>query len=266
MKRERPRLTNDAFSSIFPNIPACLSSSAPPQRTDPAARCQRQEQRAEEAFADWMAADRIEEFTTILDGFQQRLSEQLVTSWQWKVTDKSQCFYTVDLDEKPSIASCIKIHSNLQGFVYIDGIQEHRSWLLWILGSDSILSKWSQLENLLSHYKMSRKAVRDDLTLEETIKLICAMVTDKLKNADSDVEGCDDDDNDDNSFNIGTVKFCVEQLKLSCGSPYGRRYSNNMLRFEFTLFVYSFSCYRILSIARQLFCHSLGIYRSSLQC
>lgn len=63
----------------------------------------------------------------------------------------------------------------------------------------------------------------------------------------NNVGGCDDDDDkDENSINIGTVKFYVEQLKLFCASPYARRYSNDMLRFAFTLSVYSSLCYHIL--------------------
>lgn len=92
--------------------------------------------------------------------------------------------YFIDLEEKPSIASCVKVHSNLQVVVYIDEVREHGSRLCWILGSDPILSKWSQLENLLSHYKVPRNAVKDDLTLQETIKLVCDMLDDKLNNAE----------------------------------------------------------------------------------
>jgi hypothetical protein len=48
---------------------------------------------------------------------------------------------------------------------FVNGVCEHDSRLVWVLGVGCKLQQWSQLENLLSHYKASRNSVAENLTL-----------------------------------------------------------------------------------------------------
>ena len=139
--------------------------------------------------------------------------------------------------------------------VYVNGVREHDSRFTWVLGTDSSLKRWSQLENLFSHYNCAqpRTGMQGDLTLVESVNVASNILTSALQKVNVDDYDDADDDGDkdlvgngDSNCNMSAVRFCVEQLQLACSSPYSRRYSNNMLQFAFTLFVRSSACCRIL--------------------
>lgn len=246
IKRDRPKLTDDAFPSIFANIPVYLSSSVPTLRRNPADRLAELELRHEQSITDWITSDEIATFSAVCDNFQDRLSDYL-QDWNWRMHDEYMCLYIVNFDNVPYVSSCVKILCDLSVCVYINGLREHDSRLVWVLGAGCKLERWSQVENLLSHYKTSRKTVSDYLTLQGTVNLVCDMLTDQLVEFDAtEFDAYDDCGSYDVSVNVACVKLCIEQLRLACSSPYSRQYSNDMLQFAFTLFVRSSSCYRIL--------------------
>lgn len=65
VKRERPKLSADAFPSIFPNTPAYLSLEAARKRKAPDDRRLELSIRDEEQFQDWIAGDEINSFGDI---------------------------------------------------------------------------------------------------------------------------------------------------------------------------------------------------------
>jgi hypothetical protein len=81
---KKPKLTENAYATIFPNTPSYLSSEPPRKRKTPVDRRQEMSQRDEQQF-DWMASDRIETFDEMsdkMDNFLKRyLSQGLCLYW-----------------------------------------------------------------------------------------------------------------------------------------------------------------------------------------
>jgi hypothetical protein len=96
VNRERPKLTDDAFPSIFQNVPSYLSTPVQPPRKDPEVRRQEQERLHEQSFVEWINDDEIATFISLKDTFQSRLLDYL-TDWSFKADDEYICFLNCEL-------------------------------------------------------------------------------------------------------------------------------------------------------------------------
>jgi hypothetical protein len=112
--------------------------------------------------------------------------------------------------------------------------------LAWILGKEALLRRWSQLQNMFSHYKNAddRLIVIDNcIEVQSEVSKVC----DKLdKIVERTSQNCDMD------VNKRYLVFCCEQLRLACIAAKRRRYSSDLLRVAFLLFTRSSVAYRIL--------------------
>jgi len=81
LDRKKIKLTDDAFPSVFPNLPAYLSIHVPAKRKDPDDRRKAAEQHSQEV-ANWLATDNVISFVNFRDSFKEHLSEML-TSWKY---------------------------------------------------------------------------------------------------------------------------------------------------------------------------------------
>jgi hypothetical protein len=106
VKRDRPKLTEDAYPSIFPNVPDYLSTPVPPKRTNSSDRRQLQERREEQSFTEWMESDEICGFDVLSEKFQEHLVGHL-DDWQCKVFRENMCFYKIDFAGTPSVTCCV---------------------------------------------------------------------------------------------------------------------------------------------------------------
>ena len=224
--RQRPRLTDDAVPTIFHNIPGYLSTPLPPKRKTPDDRHQELQQRLNDSFTDWLSSDEVKVFSDVTDNLLAKL-EQYMQQWNYKLMDDCVWFYLLSFHCVPCVTCCIQLCSNLNVCVFVNGARLHDNQLAWILGAGCVLSRWSQLENLLSHYAGTDGSVyNQDLTFVQSIKMLCDVISKKLDDDDNEDEFDNDDDDDDKSYNVACIKFCVEQLQLAMTSPYSRRYSN----------------------------------------
>ena len=99
--------------------------------------------------------------------------------------------------------------------MYVDGIQIHDSRLLWVLCEGCVLKRWSELENLSRHYSRTDRTFHNDMTLTQSVKLMCDVVTEKLEQAaDTDY---DESTDGDKSCNLTCIRFCggVERSRLA---------------------------------------------------
>ena len=152
------------------------------------------------------------------------------------------CFFYIFCDEStvPHIRVCIKVFCDMNVAVFVNNEEIDRVKLSWILGSEGVLRRWSQLQNMLSHYKNADEqlaAIGNCKELESGISAIC----DKL---DKIVEKASE--NSDINVNIRHFVFCIEQLRLACVVATRRRYSSDLLRVAFLLFTRSSVAYRVL--------------------
>lgn len=70
--RNIPKLTNDAYPTIFPNQPSYHTLAIPKERKNPQERVQKLLQRDEGSFSDWCEHDNIPDFQYFKSEVQKR--------------------------------------------------------------------------------------------------------------------------------------------------------------------------------------------------
>jgi hypothetical protein len=94
--RQRWKLADDAFPSIFPELPAYLSTPLPSKRKTPAERRTEIATRENLAVADWLSLDRIQNFAEFVSGIATRLTDNLV-DWKCYQGTDVVVFYIIDV-------------------------------------------------------------------------------------------------------------------------------------------------------------------------
>ena len=156
--RERPKLSDDAYPSIFPNCPGYLTEEPLPKRLKtPEDRRKQLDVREEERIQEFLEADVIRDF----DCFTNHFAEHSNSSWinHFNNDDQTWHFYLIReaLDRPPSLESSIRVFSSLKIEVFTKNsvnvlIKEPFARVKWALNEDGFLLTWSQFESLLSHY------------------------------------------------------------------------------------------------------------------
>ena len=202
-------------------------------------------------------AEACERDSAVLDSF---LADDLITSYEclvsqlptkiernkrWIISSSPSSTVIFVLDEAsyvPRIALSVKVDINCIVRVFVGESELPGHQLSWLLNSRCLLKRWSQFENILSHYVHPENRVHyDDVINIDGVrrtngKFCCFMETTCLS---LDFDNVDD-------FNVPCLIFCVEQLRLSCVNVCRRRYSSDLLRFAFLLHNRSSAGYRIL--------------------
>jgi hypothetical protein len=106
VKRERPKLTDDTYPSIFANIPEYLSSAVPPKCRNPADRRVELKLRHEQAVTDWIKLDEIDRFSAACNSFQDHLLDYL-KDWKTKMHDEYLCLYIVNFHSVPYVSTVV---------------------------------------------------------------------------------------------------------------------------------------------------------------
>jgi hypothetical protein len=249
VKRQFPRpspiLTDDAYPSKFPDLPPHLSCAVAESRRNPEERRAEAVQRDEVLFQQFLDKDVIVSY----DCFVNNVKQYVVSSdlWQLVIGDvslqTSTLICTVDNTSYiPRLGVCIRINNDLTVQLFVTGVEISASKLEWILGNCSTLSRWSQLENILSHYSHYNL----EESTEPTQKLSCEYVVSNVVKMLEELCEYEEENNSDVTCSMPCILFCIEQLKLCCVHPFKRRYSSDLLRFAFVLFNRSSACYRIL--------------------
>jgi THAP domain/Transposase protein len=240
--RERPLLTDDAFPTIFPSLPSYLSTPLPRKRRDPCERRVEACDRDTAVLESFLADDLITSYECFVDKLHTKT--ELDKRWIISSSPSSTVIFVLDdVSYMPRIAVSVKVEINCVVRVFIGESELPSHQLSWLLNSRCSLRRWSQFENILSHYVHPENRVHhDDVVNSDVVrrtidKFCCFMETTCLSL---------DFDNDDN-FNMPCLIFCVEQLRLACVNVCRRRYSSDLLRFAFLLYNRSSACYRILA-------------------
>lgn len=96
-----PKLTDDAYPSLFPNTPFYLSSEPQVKRRKPEDRKQEQQQRSEKQFEEWMISDQILDFTSLVNKLPEFLQDY--SNWMLTVRDNKLCVYKLNITYIPTI-------------------------------------------------------------------------------------------------------------------------------------------------------------------
>jgi hypothetical protein len=244
--RDVPVLTDDAYPTVFDGLPSYLSNPLPPKRVDPARRRLKVEEKNTRDWENWLEDDVILDYTTFTEQLLTRLGDYTTLNggpWIFhKGISALFLFIFNETSQIPGLSVCVKVSVDMHVSVTLKNCEVLSEKLSWILSDDLILRRWSQMENLVSHYKCSALTEQETLTVND----IDGKLNDVCKILDLVIELASNDSTDDINIDFRPISFCMEQLRLACVSAKRRRYSSDLLRFAFLLFTRSSACYKIL--------------------
>jgi hypothetical protein len=241
--RDVPVLTSDAIPTLFDGLPSYLSTQLLPPRKDSNRRHSNIELHNINVMDAWLQEDIIADFNNLAELVIQRCSDELSSNGLWTLHRGSNAlfFYIFnDASVIPCLRVCIKVFCDMHITVFFKNEEVVSEKLGWILGKEVLLRRWSQLQNMFSHYKNAddRLIVIDNcIEVQSEVSKVC----DKLdKIVERTSQNCDMD------VSKRYLVFCCEQLRLACIAAKKRRFSSDLLRVAFLLFTRSSVAYRIL--------------------
>lgn len=231
-----PKLKEDAVPHLFAegNLPKYLSSVSNPPRRNPEERKKTIFKRQQDAIEAFMKKDMILNFSEVKVTYDKHIS---LFNWEIKICDKDIYFYTLDYEDCVHIKNSIHINSNLQVNLYVNNNRLSYSELSWILPCDFKLSRWSQLSNLLSHFKSDQNTTKD----ENNQTVAMSNINKGLDYLNTAVEVLHEVVDFQYHMNLEII---VDQLKQIVGNR--NRYSRSTIIMSFLLYCQSPSCYNLL--------------------
>lgn len=227
--RKKLKLKEGSFPTIFPNLPSYLSSSPAPQREAPEAKKRKLQERDDDNFQSFLESDKVKSFSSLKETMSDFVKNLRQDNIFFQVGPNFVFLYKLNIHNLHGlqVTFSVKIQENLSVQVWKDSVLVPPKNSKWIM-KDSKLERWSQLENILSHFSMSHDDNEDINMLFE--KAICLL--EKVSQSGENDSRC--------------LDFFIEQLKLSKVTPSRRRYSSQSVVFAFCLYFTSPSAYRKL--------------------
>lgn len=197
----------------------------PKERTEPEKRRKLYEERHHNAVEEFLASDIIPYFNKLVTSYTK-----YVTSSVWKFEiGSSFVAYVTDFTNLPRITSCIKIDDQMHVNVYQNGYHVPATEFAWLLGSNNILSRWSQFENLLKRAEASTNSSK--IFLQEATLSCIQQLLEVTEDTESSIK----------------LTFLKDQFELiCCGNKAARRYSPRMMVNAFMIHTLSPACYDAL--------------------
>ena len=229
--RDAPVLDPDAVPSIFPNTPSYLSSVPPPKRKAPGERRAEASARDSAVFEQWLDEDSIFSFDVFLCNLSSKTAD---LPCEWTVLTKSDCivFVNIDCSSRPIVLASFKVFKDMRVHIFDSIRQRDCSDIIWLLGDECRLSRWSQLPNICSYLQnvcSGHNVVT--VTVDERVQ----SVVNSMKEL---IHATEKDENDKVEFGL---KFLLEQLQLLFAAQ--KRYSPDCLLLAFSIFCSSRSAY-----------------------
>jgi hypothetical protein len=233
--RDAPLLDPDAVPSIFPNTPSYLSSVPPPKRKAPDERRTEASARDSAVFEQWLDQDSI----SSLDVFLCNLSSKTADlPCEWTVLTKLDCvvFVNIDCSSRALVLASFKVFKDMRVHIFDSTQQRDCSDIIWLLGDECKLSRWSQLPNICSHLQnvcSGHKVV--NVTIDERVQTVVNSMKDLIHATENRTEN-----SENNKVDFG-LKFLLEQIQLLFAAQ--KRYSPDCLLLAFAIFCSSRSTY-----------------------
>jgi hypothetical protein len=125
VERQVPKLTDDAFPSLFPNCPSYMSSEPPTKRRRPDERREEAVKRDESVYQQWKEADKIKDFTDFTQNINKHVGEKWFSKLIEGVNKKFYSFYSIadssdsqHSDSAPALQSAIRVFDDMQVQVF----------------------------------------------------------------------------------------------------------------------------------------------------
>jgi len=197
--RDTPILTDDAYPSLFPDLPKYMSEKVPKKRKNPDVRRDEIDDRSDAVLEEFLQADRISDY----NNFEQQLHSHVkdfIGHWSMASGINGTVIYVLDMNsEVPCLSVCIKVQGDMAVKVFVGSVQLSARQLSWVLGDNCVLERWSQLETMLGHYKDYHPDDGQNLIeVRRNVDQACALLTDV----------CDSAGDDRDDLNIPCILFC----------------------------------------------------------
>jgi len=227
--RKNPKLSPDAYPSIFPNVPSYLTSEPSRKRKAPEQRRLEMSARDEEHFQQWMSDDEIPSFNAFCEQLASFVAD---VDSQWVII--RSCGFVnicvVDMLNVPQFVTVVKVHETMCVEVYRGNSRLGNSSLTWILGDECKLFRWSQLTSILSHFA---SVSADDRSVKSQADIVKQHLQELIDLTN---------ESDEYEPDVTTrLKFLAEQISLLFMSQ--SRYSSETLLIAFRFFAISASVY-----------------------
>lgn len=232
-----PRLIEGAIPHIFPNQPKYFSSRKTASRRDPEERRQDNLRRQNVEIEEFLTSDIIEHFEDLVQSAPLKLC---LNKWNCKCVDNILYFFMLNIDcmdlefdsYEIKVVSSVRVNQDFVVTIFVNGKELSPSNLEWILPDGKSLSRWSQMENILSRYSCFQNDIQDkkDVFLEK------AQIN--IQNA---LNSLDNETMDDTAEILELLK---DQLKLLTKKR--KQYNLPTLLFSLTILNQSASAFDIL--------------------
>ena len=229
--RDAPCLTDDAMPTLFPNVPSYLSSAVPQKRKNPDDRRADLDARDNAMFRSWLDEDIVHSF----DDFKSQLSSQAADILkEWTVVYKTDfvLFLYVDLSSCPTIVASFKVLQDMTLHIYDSAQELDTARLVYLLGDDLRVSRWSHLPNICSH--LLNLSVPSRMSTDDVVQIIVG----RMRQLVDDQNGAEESKIHD------SLNFLLEQFQLLFAVQ--KRYSPQCLLLAFKIYCSSRSTYSYL--------------------
>ena len=224
--RKIPKLSKDAYPSIFPNLPGYMSSLPRPKRKCPDKRRQEVRQREEQAEKHLTEIYSIKDYDAFLVDSARFLSKYSLSDvWMFQKGSDRCCFCLISWLEARPITTCVAIDRALKVSVFENGERIHLQCLHSTEIESQFLTSWSGLQSLLNTV-ISRNKEKE--------------VADILHHIDA-LKGCVVESEE---YPSDQVKLLIELLELLFSRQ--PRYSSDVLLLAFQIHAYSVKAYMFL--------------------
>lgn len=223
LPRKKIALTNDAFPSIFPNLPKYLTlNSSSVERNNPQERKRKYYEMENEKYENWLREDN---FNSLEEVF---LNQRKFRHEDWVIEKKDSLYFLkVIFQDIPVLKHVLILDSNFKVKVISDNIKVNTKCFEYILGSELCCNSYGKLGNLLN----AISNLPEKLDISDRLESITNVLT-------LCIEECDNE-----KLSVG-INFIKQQLTLLNSKKY--IYSTEFLMFACSFFFSFPAAYRYL--------------------
>ena len=229
-KLVRRRLKEDAYPSIFKDLPVYCAIKSTPARSGVATSSSRYKNaaaRLEEQCDSFLNADKIENFNDFLKKISEELERQ---EYLLHRTAMGVNLFHMSSQQPLSIIASIFINTDLEVTIYQNQLVLHRSTYQHIISSNKV-TLISQVTNLMAYAKNEQKC--ETTKKEKFLFNITKLISDFLLFSENDQI-------------IPFLQFAKEQFQLIFTNKNQRRYSSDLLMMSYIIFATSPRAYERL--------------------
>jgi len=228
---KHPKLSESAIPHIFPDLPKYLSFKQNKTRKNPEDRREAFRQQYVKEVDNFLHEDLISDFNDLKANFHTKIC---LFSWEVKVMENKFFFYLLNIDKCLSVNSTVIVDTDLHVKIFLKETELSPNKLKWVLPWDLKLQRWSQLENILSHYKANNVNSEELFTIQDLLRRGLELLSKAYSK-------CDEDDNFLHSTHL---ELLIDQLTQIVSNK--NKYRPATIIMSFVIYSQSPACYNLI--------------------